>query len=214
MRELLFRVADGCMAEAIAGVFDRTAWERVIRCRRFDFDSRRDVKVAAGRNDCGLFSEGCELVRPFFGEYRRVVMIVDEAWDGSPGAVAIEAKLREHLSRAGWSEDDALPLVVCPEVDNWLWSDSPHSANALGWQSWNDLRLALVEEGWLTDDQTKPVQPKEAAEWAVRKAKLKGGRSATLYRKVSSQVSLSRCTDAALSRLLGQLRTWFPMEGA
>lgn len=214
MKELLFRVADKCMAEAIAGVFDRPAWDRVIGCRRFDFDSQRDIRVAAGRNDCGLYSEGCELVRPFFGEYRRVVMIVDEAWDGSPGAETIEAKLRDHLVRAGWSVEDSLPLVVCPEVDIWLWSESPHSATALGWDSWIDLRPALHANGWLSPEQAKPALPKEAAEWAVRNGSRKKVRSASLYRQVASKVSLERCSDNALVRLVDQLRTWFPVEGA
>jgi len=217
MKELLFRVADKCMAESIAGVFDRMAWEHVIGCRRFEFDNRvgsGDIKVASGRNDPGLFSEGCELVRPFFGEYRRVVMIVDEDWKGSPKAEKIEARLRDHLVRAGWSHDDVLPLVVCPEVDVWLWSESPHSAAALGWPSWAELRPALEREGWIRPGQAKPDQPKEAADWALRHCGHNARRSAALYRQVASKASIKRCEDTSLERLLNALRTWFPQESA
>lgn len=214
MRDLLFRVADRCMAEAIGGLFDRQAWDKVIGCRRFDFDARRDIRVASGENDCGLFSHGSELLRPFAGEYHHVVVIVDEEWDGSPGAGAIEHRLMAHLADAGWSADAALALVVCPAVDVWLWSDSPHSATALGWPSWTKLRPALEVEGLLAPGQAKPDRPKEAAEWALKNCGHRAPRSAALYRQVASNVSVRRCEDTALERLLNTLRAWFPAEDA
>jgi hypothetical protein len=60
----------------------------------------------------------------------------------------------------------------------------------------------------------KPERPKEAAEWALRNCGHKAPRSAALYRQVSSQVSIQRCEDHALARLLNGLRAWFPLEGA
>jgi hypothetical protein len=153
-----------------------------------------------------------ELLRPLAADYRRAVVIADEGWDGSPGADAIEQRLQAHLVDAGWSAETALALVVRPEADVWLWSDSPHSATALGWPSWTELRPALEAEGWMAPGQTKPERPKEAAEWALRHCGRRAPRSAALYRQVVSKASVNRCQDDALERLLNALRVWFPAE--
>ena len=213
MNDILFLVADKNMREAVAGLLDRDQVHRILGCRPFAFDSRRDIKVAAADNDPGLYVRANKLLQTFAAEYRHAVVIVDEEWDGSPGADAIEAQLWAHLADAGWSADAALALVVCPEADVWLWSDSPHSARVLGWPSWSELRPALEEQGWLFPGQAKPKRPKEAAEWALKNAKRKAPRSADLYRQVASNASVRRCEDAALERLLNAIRTWFPAEG-
>lgn len=214
MRDLLFRPADSNMAEAIRGLLEREQVHQVIGCRPFDFDARRDIRVATGANDPGLFTRAADLLRPFRGEYRHVVVIVDEEWQGSPGAAAIHQRLEAHLTDAGWPPPDGLALVVRPEVDVWLWSDSPHSANALGWPSWNELRPALEGQGWMGEDDVKPSRPKEAAEWALRHGAGNVKRSSALYRKVAGKVSVRRCEDSALDTLLDALRRWFPEEGA
>jgi hypothetical protein len=211
---LLFLVADKDMAEAVGGLLERDQIHRIIRCGPFGFDSRRDIKVAAGQNDPGLYVRANELLRPLKADYRRAVVIVDEEWGGSPGAAAIEQQLRAHLADAGWSADAALALVVSPEADVWLWSDSLHSATSLGWPSWTELRPALEKRGWLIPGQTKPNRPKEAAEWSLKHGARKAPRSAALYRQVASNASVNRCEDTALDRLLNTLRAWFPPEGA
>jgi len=178
-------------------------------------DARRDIKVAEGQNDPCLFSRASELLRPLRAEYTNAVVIVDEEWIGSPGAAVIEQKLRAHLDDAGWTAETSFGLVVCPEVDVWLWSDSPHSVTTLGWTSWEVLRPRLEQEGLLAAGKAKPERTKAAAEWALRNsAGKKAPRSSAIYRQVSSQVSMKHCEDDALIRLLKALRAWFPVEGA
>ena len=214
MRDLLVYVADGNMAEAVGGLIDRDKAHLVIGCAPFAFDSRTDIKVAKGQNDPGVYTRADALMQPFAKEYARAVVIMDEQWEGSPGAAAIEERLREHLIAAGWPAERGLALVVSPEADVWLWSDSPHTATALGWTSWDALRPALEEEGFLVPEQKKPSRPKEAAEWALGKGPKRIPRSSKLYRQVSGKVSVKRCEDDALSVFIHQLRTWFPAEGA
>lgn len=200
------------MAEAVGGLLERDQIHQAIGCAPIRFDARRDIKVAAGQNDPGLYVRANELLRPLAAEYRHAVVIVDEEWEGSPGEEEIARRLGEHLVDAGWSEETSLPLVVRPEADVWLWSDSPHSATALGWPSWEELRPALERQGFLAADKKKPERPKEAAEWALKNCGRKAPRSAALYRQVASKVSVRRCEEAALTRLLRALRTWFPAE--
>jgi len=213
--DLLFFVADKNMAAAVGGLLERDQVHRVIGCAQFSFDARRDIKVAEGQNDPGLFVRANELLRPLRAEYTHAVVIVDEEWNGSPGAALIEQKLSAHLADAGWTAANSLGLCVRPEADVWLWSDSPHSAKVLGWASWDVLRPKLEAQGFLTAGKAKPERPKEAAEWALRNSPgKKVPRSSELYRKISSQVSVRRCEDHALIRLLSALRAWFPSEGA
>lgn len=214
MNDLLFMVADKDMAEAVAGLLERDKVHLIIGCAPFDFDSRRDIKVAAGQNDPGLYVRANELLRPLAADYQHAVLIIDEEWDRSPGAAIIEARLQDHLADAGWTAAESLALAVCPEADVWLWSDSPHSATALGWPSWTALRPTLELQGLLRPGQVKPDRPKEAAEWALRNAPRRAPRSAALYRQVSSRVSVNRCADVALGRLLDRLRVWFPLGDA
>lgn len=213
--DLLFFVADKNMAEAVGGLLERDQIHRIVGCAPFTFDARRDIKVAAGHNDPGLYVRANELLRPLARDYAHAVVIVDEEWEGSPGPTEIEQKLRAHLDDAGWTAQTSLGLCVRPEADVWLWSDSPHSAKALGWTSWDVLRPRLEQEGLLVAGNAKPARPKEAAEWALNNSPgKKVPRSSAIYRQVSSHVSVQRCKDDALIQLLNALRVWFPSEGA
>lgn len=213
MNDILFFVADKNMREAVGGLLERDQIHRIVGCRPFSFDGRRDIKVAEGQNDPGLYTRANELLRPLRAEYTHAVVIADEEWNGSPGAAVIEQRLRVHLDDAGWTAENSLGLVVRPEADVWLWSDSPHSATALGWPSWDALRPRLEQEGLLAAGRAKPERPKEAAEWALRNgAGKKVPRSSAIYRQISSQASVQRCEDDALTRLLNALRAWFPAE--
>jgi hypothetical protein len=215
VKDLLFFVADKNMAGAVGGLLERDQIHRIVGCTPFSFDARRDIKVAEGQNDPGLFTRANELLRPLAAEYAHAVVIVDEEWNGSPGAEDIERRLRAHLNDAGWTTENSLGLCVRPEADVWLWSDSPHSAKALGWTSWDELRPRLEQKGLLAAGKAKPERPKEAAEWALHNSPgKKVPRSSALYRQISSQVSVQRCEDDALIRLLNALRAWFPAEGA
>ena len=214
MRDLLVYVADKNMAGAIGGLLDRPGFHQAIGCASFTFDSREDIKIAAGHCDPGLYRRGGELMRPYHADYQHAVVIADEEWGGSPGADEMVRALRAHLDAAGWVGARGLPLVVSPEADVWLWSDSPHTATALGWPSWDTLRPALEGEGLLLAGEQKPARPKEAAEWALRQGPKRIPRSSKLYREVSGNVSVRRCQDPALMAFVRQLQAWFPMEGA
>ncbi len=66
----------------------------------------------------------------------------------------------------------------------------------------------LQTRGFSFDVHGKPARPKEAMEALVRCCNLP--RSASLYEKITSRISLRRCADPAFLRLRAVLRTWFP----
>lgn len=202
------------MGEAVKGFLERDDFPSIAGCGSFGFNALEDVRVAVGQNDPGVYKRARELLRPYAGEYRHVFVIIDEEWSGSPGADAIERRLREHLDNAGWSNSDSIGLAVRPEADIWLWSGCRRSAEALGWESWDGLRARLEQEGFLVPPSLKPGRPKEAAQWAVKNGPHTRPWSAAIFRQVTSCATVDRCEDAALSRMLSALRAWFPAEGA
>lgn len=208
MRPLFFLVADKNMEFMIRGFFERDGWDKAVGCTPFDMESS-DIVPAVGRNDPGLYAQADTLLSPYRGRYRHVVVMVDAAWEGSPGASAISARLDEHIQRAGWRGGMGLGLVLDPELEQWVWSTSPHVARILGWSSTEALETALVDSGRLVRGDHKPKDPKEAMEWALRRARKP--RSSALYQKVACRVSLRRCADPALACLLDRLRAWFPL---
>src|SRR4029077_8753446 len=112
------------------------------------------------------------------------------------------------LGEAGWG-DRAAAIVISPELENWVWSDSPHIDRALGWGgSEVPLKDWLGERGSRNAEAIKPARPKEAVELALRIAYKP--RSSSIYFELAQSVSTDRCTDPAFLKLRRCLREWFP----
>ncbi len=118
--------------------------------------------------------------------------------------------LQSRLSKGGWN-DRAEVIVVEPELEVWVWSESPEVERTLGWsgQSTN-LRTWLASRGLWPVDKTKPPRPKEAVEKVLREVRVR--RSSSIYRQLAQRVSLERCEDQSFLELKRILRSWFPLE--
>ena len=82
----------------------------------------------------------------------------------------------------------ARAIVLVPELEAWIWSDSPEIDMVAGWKNRDPgLRPWLIEQGWLQEEMIKPVRPKEAFEAALREARKP--RSASLYQQIAGSVS-------------------------
>jgi len=134
--------------------------------------------------------------------------LFDREGCGSPGTrEEIESEVETRLAQNDWLNRCAV-IVIDPELENWVWSDSPHVAAALGWQR-EGLRDWLVQSGHCQGDALKPFKPKEAVEEALR---LKGiPRSSAIYHSLATQVSFDRCTDPAFLKFRAKLAAWFPI---
>ena len=208
MRPLVFLVADKNMEFVLRGFFfGRQQWHRILGCALFDF-KENDIVRAVGQNDPGLFARASELLLPIRNRYRHAVVMIDADWGGSPGSAKIQKKMEDHFSNAGWHSENSLVLVHEPEIENWIWSDSPHTSSAMGWENWEQLREALETNQWLEPGSMKPSRPKEAAEWALRKKRIP--RSSALYKKITAHISVNRCQDRAFRTLRETLKRWFP----
>jgi len=158
--------------------------------------------------DPGCLHEPAKLLGGYTDRARHALVVLDRAWDGAPAgdAAALEKLLEQELSRigpAGWGK----AIVIEPELEAWVFSDSPHVATTLSWTEPTALRDALAAAGLWERGRAKPEDPKRAMEWVLRRVRLP--RSSSLFRKLGSRVSLQRCEDRSFVRLAGILRGWF-----
>lgn len=120
---------------------------------------------------------------------------------------ALEQQVEARLFAAGWG-DRAAVVVIDPELEAWVWNDSPHVAMALGWEAGeSSLKEWLKEKGWLPEGRTKPTQPKTAVEEALRLSRRP--RSSSVYLQLAQKVSFDRCVDASFLKLRQVLSRWF-----
>ncbi len=171
-----------------------------------------DVHVHPQR-DPGCYNEGAEWLRAQQHAYEYLLVCLDFAWEGHAQGTAadLRASLRDRLERCGLgSRSDA--LVIVPELEQWLFVDSPHVANGLGYDSFRDIRQCLQDAGLWPAAASKPEDPKRATEFLLQRKEIP--RSSSIYRRIARKVSLTGCRDPAFDRLRQRLRGWFPPEGS
>jgi hypothetical protein len=161
------------------------------------------------QRDPGCVGNGVELLATLRSQARHGLMILD--WEGSGRedvtAVELERELDARLDKAGW-RGRARAVVIDPETEIWLWSDSPHVAQVLGWGSEKgDLRAWLNDRGLLAAGAMKPTRPKEAMLAVLRETGIRP--SAANFAAIAKQVGLERCQDRSFLRLRDVLRGWF-----
>lgn len=137
------------------------------------------------------------------------MVLLDGHWEGRPDASTevLERRVCEKLLDVGWTEDRVGTVVIEPELEAWVWSDSPEIARVLGWGDVSGLVAWLQEEGLWPEGEKKPPQPKEAMLCALREAKIP--HTPRIFRELAERVSLKRCADPSFQRLHNLLVAWF-----
>lgn len=199
--DLLVLAADKDMECAFAGIL----------ARRQSLGIRQvEVRILSHpEKDPGCLQRSHEYVRLFLNQYRYVIVAFDLDGCGRTGSSRedLESEVEANLGRNGW-EDRAAAIVIEPELEAWVWSDSPVVDTILGWQGKQpDLRQWLISQSLLDPDDAKPRRPKEAAQAALRLAQKP--RSSALYRQLAETVSLERCVDPSFAKLKSTLQRWF-----
>jgi hypothetical protein len=164
------------------------------------------------RRDPGCFHGAAELLRAYQGSALHALVLMDRAWEGAPENTgeALERILGAALTREfgeGWAE----PVVIDPELEAWLFADSPHVEAALGWTRPDQgLRSALRSRQMWPDGAAKPSDPKAAVEFAL--VEVRRPRSSSIYREIAQKVSVQRCQDRSFLRFRQLLARWFPPQ--
>lgn len=161
------------------------------------------------QRDAGCYNQCSEFLKPFYKDYNYALVIFDHEGCGQEhkSREEIENELEQKLSISGW-ENRAKVIVLEPEIESWVWSNSPHVEKVLGWEEKNpDLKTWLQNKGFLQEDEIKPSRPKEAVEEAMRE--VRKPRSSSIYQQLSEKVSFKHCIDESFLKLKLTLQEWF-----
>jgi len=163
------------------------------------------------RRDNGCYREADQVLQPLQAQARHALVVFDHEGSGQEGVAPhdLAAEVKGRLTRSGWG-DRCEAVVIVPELEAWVWSESPHLGKTLGWSGRKpNLREWLRERGSWPAGKAKPPRPKEAVEAATRAVRLP--RSSAIYRQLAENVSIERCQDASFLQLVAILRRWFPL---
>ena len=197
--DLVVVVPDGGIEQAMRGILSRP--------ERVGIRPLRGVAYVKHKFDHKVFSEGHLLAAPFRRTHDHALVLLDLAWDGRPTDDAAElSRLVEARLQSAWG-DAARCVVIDPELEVWVWSDSPHVATELGWPNSAALRAWLASQRLWRQGVAKPTDPKAAFERATRWARVVP--SNAIFRSLAEKVSFERCRDGAFLSLLEILRAWF-----
>jgi hypothetical protein len=204
MKDLVCLVADKSIEAAVDGMLQRP---EALGIRSLSYET-----VVHPRRDPGCFHDAPELLSGYVDRASHALVVLDRAWDGAPDGSAKELELRLERALAGMGHGDwARAVVIDPELENWVFVDSPHVPAELWWQgSMATMRDALEAEGLWAAGSPKPTDPKSAVKWVLFRARRP--LSSSIYRALASKVSLAKCVDRSFLRLKGLLRDWFGNE--
>jgi len=201
-KDLVLLTADKNAEYLLRGLFSRSH-SLGIRSVSTDF-------FRHGDRDPGCLRDCHKFLLPFIRTHSHALVVFDREGCGREARdrKELEVEVEERLCETGWG-NRATAIVIDPELENWVWTTSPHVDAVLGWTNAQPaLRAWLTKNGLLTEEQAKPSRPKEAMQsalFSVRKP-----RSSALYHQLASRVSFSGCTDPAFCKLRSVLQAWFP----
>ncbi len=205
MKDLIILVADLDTENVLQGLLPKVP--KVCRTRAFTYDIRRHIN-----RDPGCVNESAEFLRPFIGQYTYALVVFDKEGSGqeNKSRAVIEHQVEQTIAANGWNVEQVAVISIDPEVENWIWINSPHVAQSLEWKESASLFDWLTANGFLEAGAAKPGRPKEAMETVLRKSKRP--RSAAIYRAIAEQVSWKRCTDPAFLKMIQVLTNWFTTD--
>ena len=201
VKDLIILVADKDWEATMRGLLSRP---HSLRIRSIEFDVIRHPD-----HDPGCRTAASELIRLYQSTHSYSLVLFDREGSGSEDSRGVvEAEVEAQLNKIGW-KNRAAAIAIEPEIEQWVWSNSPHVEHGLGWKDTQvGLRNWLVAEGFLiTASQLKPERPKEAMRAVLRKCKRPI--SSAIFQELAEKVSFTRCIDPAFLKLTAKLQEWF-----
>jgi hypothetical protein len=180
------------MEASVRGLLSRF---QALAIRPITFDVYTHVK-----RDPGCLKDSQNLLRSVVRDYKYCLVMFDRHGCGKEHEAPdkLERDVQKLLERNGWA-GRARVVVLDPELEVWVWSDSPAVDECLGWAGRTPpLRSWLEAKSDWPAGQPKPPDPKAAVEKALRE--VKKPRSSAVYATLASRVAVDRCIDASFHR--------------
>ena len=200
-KDLIILVPCKDIEKTIEGILGRP---QALGIRDIEFEIIRHI-----HRDPGVYQTAHEILRNYTEEFNYALAILDCEFGGSPSdPEEIVDHIQKNLDLVGWKDRSAV-IAINPEVEIWVWNDSPILYTQIGAPLAEIHKIILeVNPSWWIPEQAKPVRPKEVLDEILRRNKLP--RSSSLYGTLAEKVSLTKCTDGQFNRLRAILQEWFP----
>jgi len=101
VRDCIFLLADLGMEAAFKGFFSRQNFHYALGTAQFSFDSKQDMICDRAGNDPGVYTRAHELLRPYQSSHQNAVIVLDNAWEGSPGVDKIRSDISARTGGVG-----------------------------------------------------------------------------------------------------------------
>jgi hypothetical protein len=126
-QDLVILVADKDMEYTICGLLSR---QKALRIRGVSA-----AVFAHPEHDPGCYLRSHTFLRSMVNKYAKAIVLFDRDGCGAKARTRaeLEAEVEDRLEAAGW-KDRCGVVVLDPELEIWVWSDSPHVAEVLGWR--------------------------------------------------------------------------------
>jgi len=203
-KDLIVLVADKDMDFAVRGLLSRC---QSMKIRHITFDIIPGLK-----HDPDVLLRNFAYLRNYQKSHNFALVMLDKKGCGKDQIprTQLESLIENNMDRNGWRNRNAT-IVIDPELEIWVWSNSKKVDYILGWSGKTPLlRSWLVEEGYCKSESSKPIDPKFAMRNALRKARKKI--SAVNFKKLSEQVSLTSCSDPSFHKFQNILKKWFSQD--
>jgi len=200
-KDLIILVADKNMEAAMTSILLRP---ESLGIRELGFDI-----FVHPYHDPGCLLDAHSFLRPFGQRYLFSAVLFDKEGCGqeSKSVEVLQEGTEKLLSQSGWA-NRSCAIAIDPELETWIWKNSIHVSNAIGWENNLDgLYSWLRKNGYLEENQTRPARPKEALEAALRN--VKKPRSSSIYAELGRKLSLKKCADPSFLRLKFYLQACF-----
>lgn len=219
MRDIVWLIPDLECQATIKGFLERPDFHLSLECGAFHFSIQDDLLRDAQGKDPGVWKRAHEFLRGKQYTHRYAVIILDNAWEGSPGPIRIEQNIVRNMRSCGWDQARFEVIVIDPELETWIWQDSPLLDQAFEHVRPPSLRQKLATVTHKSSGQVlwpqgepKPPDPKEAVETVLSMYRL--GPASPVFNEIASKVGVGQCQDPAFQKLIAALQRWFPVENS
>ena len=164
-RDVVVLVPDLDIAGTVEGLLRRP---ESIGTRPVSFSIARHL-----RRDSGCRARAAERLREYIRDHRYAIVLFDKHGCGDPreSRKSIQAEVEQRLSRNGWP-DRCRAVVIEPELEAWIWTESRQVPSALGWRGdYRSLRDWLTSAGLWSPDTPKPADPKGALKAVLKRTR-------------------------------------------
>ncbi len=203
LKNLIIVVADSEMEFVTHSLLEQR--HQSLGIQPITFDIKRHI-----HRDAGCLTDCHNYLREDIRYYHYSMVLFDKEGCGREqySSTEIEREVEGRLSKNGWN-DRCAAIVIDPELEAWVWSDSSEVDKVFGWKD----RTPPLRE-WIKSktpywpaENLKPERPKEALQSAMKAVRQPF--SSRLFADLAQTVSLERCIDPSFQKFKNILKKWF-----